>query len=92
MKTALEWLNAVGEAAAMDMFVSNTGAGSVPGSLTEEVIKQIQQDAWQQGMLDAAEIAGKQQTIVISPFPYSPITVYGGFCADAVLTKIKTKP
>lgn len=69
MKTALEWLNAVGEAAGQDMFC-NTG-NEKPGSRTEEIIKLIQQDALDKVMKEVLPVvelcAGKFWLPAIAP-------------------------
>lgn len=53
MRTALEWLNEIGECVGQDMFCGNP---QKPGSRSEDCIKAIQLDAWKQGMTDAAAI------------------------------------
>lgn len=50
MKTAEEWLNEVGEAVGQDMFCGNP---NLPGSRSENIIKQIQLDAWKDGIGEA---------------------------------------
>lgn len=57
MKTAEEWLNAVGEAAELDMFC---GDPHKPGSRTEEIIKSIQADAFRAGRIDGMMEAAEQ--------------------------------
>lgn len=52
MKTALEWLNEVGESAGQDMFC---GDPKKPGSRTETTIRRIQVDA----LLRAADIVNE---------------------------------
>ena len=42
MRTALEWINEVGESAGQDMFC---GPPKIPGSRTEKTIRRIQVDA-----------------------------------------------
>jgi hypothetical protein len=55
MKTAEEWINEVGEAAGQDMFVP-IKEGEKPGSRTENIIKQIQLDAWKQSITDIIKL------------------------------------
>lgn len=57
MKSAEVWANEVGETVMMDCFAGDRSA--LPGDPTMKLIKQIQLDAWKQGMTDAAEIPNK---------------------------------
>ena len=52
MKNATEWLNQVGEVVMFSAFAGS----NPPGNEVENLVRQIQADAWRQGMTDAAEI------------------------------------
>jgi len=56
MRTYIDWLHE----AEFQLPTANRYNNDYP-ALTEKIIKQIQLDAWKQGMLDAADLCGTEE-------------------------------